>query len=241
MPRLIKILVCVLGMACAVPAGAQPWQQAEELYRQGKFSDALQRYEALLKNAPNDPFLYYNIGNCYFKMGSSGLAAANYYRAFKLAPRDADIRHNLSLALAAGGESLVPSGVPEGLHKAFFYLSYPELKGLFLLALWLCCTLGGIWLVKRRRGKTALSALVILALLGAWTYLRRQQENRPLAVIAALTAEIRSGPGTNFPASANIGQGHLVTVQDQKDAWYEVVVNSQGLKGWIDKTAVERI
>lgn len=242
MPRIIKGMIgLLLAVWISTYAGAQTLGQAEMLYRQGNFSEALQTYETLLKNAPNDPFVYYNIGNCYFKMGSTGLAAANYYRAFKLAPRDEDIRNNLSLALAAAGENLVPGGVPAGLHKAFFYLSYSELEGLFVLVLWLCCTLGGIWLIKRRLAKVTAAALVIAALLGIWTYLRQQTEREPLAVIAAPVAEIRSGPGTNFPASASITQGHLITLEDQKDNWYEVVVKTQGIKGWINKTAVEKI
>jgi uncharacterized protein YraI len=62
-----------------------------------------------------------------------------------------------------------------------------------------------------------------------------------LAVIASPIAEIRSGPGTNFPDSASVAQGHLVTIQDAKDSWYEVVVKSQGIKGWIEQNAVEKI
>lgn len=231
-------LLCLLAASLAF---AQDLKTAEEYYRQGKFSDALQTYENILKNKPNDPFVYYNIGNCYFKMGSTGLAVANYYRAFKLAPRDADIRNNLSLAMAGAGEKLVPGGVPEGLHKAFYWFSYNELKGLTFLALWLFCTLAAVWLVKRRFGRMSVAALGVLCILAGWTYIRWQGEKENLAVIAAPIAEIRSGPGTNFPASASIAQGHLVTVQDAKDAWYEVVVKSQGIKGWVDSGAVEKI
>ena len=59
-----------------------------------------------------------------------------------------------------------------------------------------------------------------------------------MAVIASPVAEIRSGPGTNFPASASLAQGHLITVEDAKDEWYEVIVKSQGLKGWVEKSAL---
>ena len=106
------ILALVISLGAPLFIWAQNADSAEEYYRQGRYSAALGAYEEQLKNAPNSPYLYYNIGNCYFKMGSMGLAAANYYRAFKLAPRDADISNNLSLALNAGGESLVPDGVP---------------------------------------------------------------------------------------------------------------------------------
>lgn len=234
---LIACLLLVAGSALA--QNALP--QAEEAYRQGKFSNALGMYEEELKNRPNDPYLYYNIGNCYFKMGSKGLAAANYYRAFKLAPRDADIRHNLSLALAAGGEKFIPAGMPAVLHQAFFSLSYNELKGLFFLLLWLCCTLGSIWLVKRKWGRVLVLCAITFILCGGWLWWRHALETEPLAVVAAPSAEIRSGPGTNFPASANAAQGHLLLVVDEKDSWYEVIVKSQSLKGWVEKSAIERI
>ncbi len=239
--KLSFLLTCFLLLAAGTASAQTAMVQAEDAYRQGKFSSALGLYEETLKNRPNDPFLYYNIGNCYFKMGSKGLAAANYYRAFKLAPRDADIRHNLSLALAAGGERLVPAGMPAALHQAFFALSYNELKGLFFLLLWLCCTLGSVWLVKRKFGRVLALGIITFALCGGWLWWRHTLEIEPLAVVAAPSAEIRSGPGTNFPASASAAQGHLLLVVDEKDSWFEVIVKSQGLKGWVEKTAVETI
>lgn len=239
--RKLSLLLAGLLLLAAHTAPAQNMEQAEASYRLGKFSAALALYEEELKNRPNDPFVYYNIGNCYFKMGSRGLAAANYYRAFKLAPRDADIRHNLSLALSSGGERLVPAGMPVALHKAFFALSYNEIKGLFFLLLWLCCTLGSVWLVKRKFGRVLILAAITFVLCGGWMWWRNALETQPLAVVAAPSAEIRSGPGTNFPASANAAQGHLLLVLDEKDSWYNVVVKSQGLKGWVEKSAVEKI
>lgn len=242
MKRLSGMILSFFFLFCAAHTQAQnALGKAEELYRQGKFSAALSLYEAELKTHPNDPFVYYNIGNCYFKMGSKGLAAANYFRAFRLDPRDGDIRHNLSLALSAGGERLVPSGMPAVLHRAFFSLSYNELKGLAFLFFWLCCTLGSIWLIKRKFGRVLFAAVMLFALCAGWTAWRRAVETQPLAVVASPAAEIRSGPGTNFPASANVAQGHLLLVQDEKDSWYEVIVKSQGLKGWVEKNAVEKI
>lgn len=239
MKRLI-LTVCICVMV-SLAYGQSTLQSAETLYRQGKFSAALQEYETALKNYPNDPFLYYNIGNCYFKMGSRGLAVANYYRAFRLAPRDKDIRHNLALTLEMSGEKLVPSGVPVILHKAFFSLSNEELKGLVYVLFWLFCV-GVVICLLRRKWSVITTVLCISWLVSAgWLYFRTQLDKENHAVIAVPVAEIRSGPGTNFPASANIGQGHLVTILDDKDSWYEVTVLSQGLKGWLDKNALERI
>ena len=209
-----KYFLSLLLPILCVPLLAASLQQAEQSYREGRFAAALGAYEDLLGDYPNDPYLYYNIGNCYFKMGSKGLAVANYYRAFRLAPRDADIRHNLALALADGGERLVPQGVPEILHSAFFWLTAAELKGTLYIVWWLFCLVTIFWLFKHKYGKVVLVVAGLLIVIAAWYGLRYQVDNMPLAVVASPVAELRSGPGANFPASANISQGHLLLLQD---------------------------
>lgn len=237
---------CLLALGCAVwlfiPLCAQQTQDSiEHLYRQGRFADALLAYEQELKNYPNDPFLYYNIGNAYFKMGSTGLAVANYYRAYRLLPRDRDIRHNLALALASCGEQLVPADIPAAVYNAFFYLSYNELKGLTFVLFWLTSLVGFIWLTRRRGFKVFAVVGIALLVCATWLYARHQLESKPLAVVAAPSTEIRSGPGTNFPANATAAQGHLLTILDKKDRWYEVVLDSQSVKGWVESNAIEKI
>lgn len=235
------ILALVISMGAPLFIWAQNADSAEEYYRQGRYSAALGAYEEQLKNDPNSPYLYYNIGNCYFKMGSTGLAVANYYRAFRLDPRDEDIRHNLNLALESAGEKLVPGGVPEVLHKVYFYFSAAELKGLSVLALGVFSLLACIWLLKRRLGRTTLVMLAVWVVIAAWAGSVKRLEQENWAVVAVPAAELRSGPGMNFPVSANLSQGHLVVVQDTRNAWQEVVVKSQGLQGWMPADSLEKI
>lgn len=239
--RKIIALIVLIGTLAGAGWAQQAASQAEQYYTQGKFSAALNLYEDELKNNPNNPYVYYNIGNCYFKMGSTGLAVANYYRAFRLDPRDADIRHNLSLALESAGEHLVARGMPQILHQLFFILSYNELKGVVMLCLGVSSLLLCIGIIKHRLGKMVWIALAALAISGGWLYLRRGQEKLPLAVVASPTAELRSGPGTNFPASANLTHGHLVILQDSRNNWDEVIVKTQGIQGWIKSDSLEKI
>ena len=236
-----KYYLFLLLLFMCFSAFAADLQQAEQAYRQNHFATALGEYENLLQTYPNDPYLYYNIGNCYFKMGSRGLAVANYYRAFRLAPRENDLRHNLSLALADSGERLVPQGVPEILHIAFFWLTIVELKGILYISWWLVCLAAIAWLFRRKGGKLTIVAGCLLFCAMIWYGLRWQAENADLAVVAAPVAELRSGPGTNFPASANIPQGHLLVLQDSRDNWLEVIVKSQGIKGWMNAADLEKI
>ena len=238
--QLLLLGILLSSFVCWTYAQAD-LSEAEQLYRDGRFAEALGSYEKELKLYPNDPFLYYNIGNAYFKMGSNGLAVANYYRAYRLLPRDKDIRHNLALALASSGEQLVPADIPAVAYQAFFCLSYDELKGLTYALFWLLALVGWVWLVKRKAGKVAVVLLVLFGISATWLYARHSLQTRTLAVVAAPSAEIRSGPGTNFPANATAAQGHLLDIVDKKDQWYEVIVNSQSIKGWVESSAIEKI
>ena len=241
MIKKLALSVVIFTALALTPFAQTTPNEAEELFRAGKFANALTIYENQLKNTPNDPYIYYNIGNCYFKMGSIGLAVANYYRAFKLNPRDADIRHNLDLALRSGGSQLVPAGVPHALHKMFFYFSQEELQGVTYALFWLFCLVGGIFLISRKGKRIAVVCAGLLLISAIWMFWRKPLDNEALAVVATPIAEVRSGPGTNFPPSATIAQGHLVIVEDEKDNWYEVIIKAQGLKGWVAKDAIKNI
>ena len=244
MKRLIYLPFLFIGLLFITtsPLNAQTNdQRAESFYRAGQYAQALSLYEQDLKIYPNNPYLYYNIGNCYFKMGSKGLAAAYYYRAFKLKPQDSDIRHNLALTLQQSGDSLVPRAMPPALHRAIFALSFAQLKGLLCLAGWLVCLLAGCWLLTRKGATLTIVTGGVFLLVAGWYYIRYSWEQEPLAVVAAPVVELRSGPGSNFPASASVQQGHLVQVLDSKDNWQEVIVRSEGLKGWMEQNALERI
>src|SRR5215217_4594832 len=74
------------------------YQSAGQLYKQKQFAEAAEKYEKILKQGYKSPEVYYNLGNCYFKLDSIGKCILNFERAHQLAPDDEDITHNLQLA-----------------------------------------------------------------------------------------------------------------------------------------------
>ena len=87
----------IVSQAFAQEASLQ-FDQANELYRTGKFDKAVESYEQILHSGYDDPALYYNLGNAYFKLGKFPAAILNYERAKRLAPHDEDVAYNLHLA-----------------------------------------------------------------------------------------------------------------------------------------------
>ena len=61
----------------AAPVGtesAAQYNRAGDLYRQGKFREALDIYERLIKDRTKDPDLYYNASNSAYRLNLTGKA-----------------------------------------------------------------------------------------------------------------------------------------------------------------------
>ncbi|MBI4386180.1 MAG: SH3 domain-containing protein [Elusimicrobia bacterium] len=222
--------------------------RANALYKEGNYQAAAQAYQNLLLERPGSADLHYNLASALFKLGepgSLGRATAGYWRAFRINPRDADIRHNLDFALKRSGESLVPPGIPPALHVTFHSLSGPELLGLQWIGGWLSLLLASVALwraASRVRLRPWLAAALLFWALGAcWWGLRRLNDVPGPGVIAENNAEVRSGPGINFPVTFNAPEGRRVSVLEESGEWLEIGVLKEGLRGWARNKAIEKI
>ncbi|MCZ7672749.1 MAG: tetratricopeptide repeat protein [Chloroflexi bacterium] len=81
-------LALILGLLAVQPSFAQEneMQVANSLYENGRFAEAAQAYEQLVKRSVHDSAVYYNLGNAYFRQDDIGRAIFNYQRAAQLAP-----------------------------------------------------------------------------------------------------------------------------------------------------------
>lgn len=245
MSRRALFLACLLCVPAAAPAqtAAGTPAEAHELYQKGRFEEAAAIYEALAAAEPLEASHHYNLGNARYKTGQLGRATACYLRAFKLAPRDPDIRFNLAFALERAGEALVLPGIPEALHRLVYLLSGEELQGIFWSSWAAFFLLWGLYLLDSRlRLPTALVlAALIAAGSGGWLALRGSLEPPELAVVTLPNAEVRSGPGRNFSASYTLPEGRRVEVLGASGDWVEIGVARDGIKGWIRRDSIERV
>lgn len=217
---------------------------AQKAYNQGDYLQAAQLYTEQLKSTPKpSAALYYNLANSYYKLGLTPRALANYYRAWRLNPRDNDIRHNLIFVLAQTGQYLVPTDVPSVVFNLFFYLSIIELEGLLWLLGWLfVIVLIFVLITDNKKLKKVLFCLGVgVILVGAWYLCRRPFDTKKLAVVNKNQAEVRSGPGQNFPVNLSIPRNHIVQIKDTKNTWTQILIPSEKTQGWVLKEDLEEI
>lgn len=217
---------------------------AQKAYDQGNYLQAAKLYTEQLKSSPKpSAVLYYNLGNSYYKLGLSSRALANYYRAWRLNPRDNEIRHNLAFVLAQNGQNFFPADIPEVIFNLFFYLSIIELEGLLWLLGWLFVIVCILSLITNnkifKKGLICLTAAIVLV--GTWYFFRRPIDTKELAVVKKNQAEVRSGPGGNFPVNLSIPRNHIVQIKDKKDNWTQILIPSEETQGWVLKEDLEEI
>jgi hypothetical protein len=244
MSRFTFLILLFLSPAWAAElSSARP--ENKQLYDSGRFSDAAKAFAEQVKVSPRDAAVLYNLGNAYFKSGRTGLAIASFERAFALDPRDADTRFNLAFALRRAGEEFVPTGIPPAAFWIFTALSERELAGLDWIVAWTFLLMSATWLVSKpsREKLTPLIAttLGLWLVLSLWWMGLRSILPPVKAVITSPQAELRHGPGQNFPVAFTLPEGRRVRVMGASGTWLEVGVLKEGARGWIESSQLERL
>jgi len=247
----MRLLFALTAVLLTIPsAGAYDrglLAEYNDLYKSGDYRAALDGYLEMTVREPGNPYAFYNTGNAWYRLNKPGQATLYYARAFRLLPRDADIRANLDLAMKQSGQALVPEGTPRVLHYLYYLFSDAELKTAAIFFWWLACLLLGLYFLRhglrpRLRGPAAASAALLACSL-LWLGARTASPFNGAAVITAEgSVQLLSGPGDSFKAYASLPEARLIRILDSSDdSYYEIGIPREGIKGWIKKTAAEKI
>lgn len=249
----IKLFLLFLLLFSLSPAHAETvvsGNVAEQLYEAGQYNDALCAYQALVKNGES-PQVYYNMGNCYYRLDSIAQAVLWYERALLLDPSDEEIRYNLDLARSKTVDKIASSD------EAFYQRWWNAFTSLFSVTGWtvagiVCFALALVGLcmfffmhdVAFRKlgfyGAIFLFLGVLLTNVLAWRqYNARQSHDR--AVIMAEYVSCKSSPNEAGKELFQLHEGTTVRVlDDSMNKWLHVSL-SDGKQCWLPSASVERI
>ena len=74
------------------------FEQANALYNNGKYAEAIDKYESILNSDVHSSELYFNLGNANYKLNNIAPSIYYFEKALLLSPNDVDIKNNLSFA-----------------------------------------------------------------------------------------------------------------------------------------------
>jgi tetratricopeptide (TPR) repeat protein len=248
----ISILAWATALAApaiAAPVGMQPvFDEACDLYENSEFGAARERFELLVSRGVINAAVFYNLGNCYYRLGDRGLAVANYRRAQALAPRDPEIQANLELMRSEIGlsDTTAASGLAALLDMPGRTLSAREMKSAGYAAYWLAGLgfLGMLFLRGGLRRRAAYFAAVF-AVLAAVSYslgARTAEGFRDgtSAVVIHAESELMSGPGGAFQELTRLPDGAEIHIRSRSGIWVEARMPT-GEVGWVREQDIEVI
>ena len=243
------LVLLSLFSACCLHAVTKA--DADALYNKEEYQKAAKAYTEILETQGVAAEIYYNLGNCYYKMDNMPLAILNYERAYVLSPGDDDIRNNLTFARGKITDKIVPPS------KMFFVTWWNDfthiqsvnawtIQAVVFFVLSLLSLLVYFLSFNVRIRKVAFTLGIVLLLVVVLDNLAAYSQHSDLkshaaAIIMEPSVSVKSSPSQNSTDLFLIHEGSKVEILDNTmEQWYEIKLE-EGKRGWIPSNTVEVI
>jgi tetratricopeptide (TPR) repeat protein len=218
-------------------------QEANKMYESSEYMLAIDLYKKIEADY-RSPILFYNIGNCYFKIGDLPEAIVYYERSLKYDPENQNTLANLQQANKLITDDI--QAMPQTALSQWWYnftrnksinfwahLSiYFMIAGFLVLLLTILRTPNFI-----RKFSMLVGSLLIIA--GVFTFFlantaKNNIENDNYAIIFTPKVDVMSEPKDDGSRLFVIHDGLKVDIISENNEWYEIQL-ANGAIGWIKK------
>ncbi|MBT3755935.1 MAG: hypothetical protein HOK80_00970 [Candidatus Cloacimonetes bacterium] len=225
-------------------------QDAISSYNDKDYQTALEKFSLLENEGIINADLYYNIGNCYFRINEVGRSILYFKKAIKVRSDHSAARRNLEYALTFTidkQESDDQSVIRSFWLRAFDSISINLLAIITLIIfsiiiMFICLMI----IYYKNREKTVpifITTIFIFLFLVFFiiSILKWQEFNKTdEAVLLSTSAIGYSGPGEDFTRVFTIHEGMIFTIEKSEDNW-SLIKLENGLGGWINKDTYVKI
>ncbi len=226
------------------------FQAGNEMYQQGKYIEAVEKYQSAIETGYTSPELYYNLGNSYYKLGDIGHSILYYEKALKIQPHDPDVAYNLEIAQLQVVDKLAvppPFIFTKLWNSVKNALNISQLGTVTLIIYVLLMVLLMLRLVLRneqvkRFAKIAFIPVLIICIFSTLVFVQRVQEDiyHKYGVILVEKIDIMSSPARDATEVFALHEGLKVRITDESGDFVKIEL-ADGKVGWMKKSALEVI
>jgi tetratricopeptide (TPR) repeat protein len=239
--KALYILIFLLGTV-SIAQNETLFDQGNTLYNEGNYTEAIEKYQAILDGGNHSAELYFNLGNAYYKLNNIAPSIYYYEKALQLAPNDKDILNNITFARNMTID--VVDNIPEiGFSK--FVKTFTNMLsfdtwakisvGLVILfvILFLSYYFSYTSFKKRLAFVSSLVAVVLAcsALSLAFHKYNLDKNDKP-AIVFAKESQIKSEPNLRSTEAFKLHEGTKVQILDTVNNWKKIKL-ADGKTGWI--------
>ncbi len=244
---LFSILVC--GDLFA-QSPDQMMLNANKMYQEGQFENAIQSYKKILSQGYESGPLYFNLGNAYFKTGKLGYAIFNYEKGLKLDPNDDDLIYNLRIANLRTVDKI--SELPklfivswwEGIITSFSITGWSVVVLVFYLILIVSVA---VYLLIRKAQLQKMAfisgslSLAILIMLSVFLFARIGRESSTnYGILITPNYSVKVSPDSKSNDAFVIHEGIKFAIEDQVNDWAKIRL-VDGKVGWVERNSFGQI
>lgn len=250
MKRLLIVILVSSFASSLYPQNNTLFEQATNAYNKGEFKQAIGFYEEILSNEKHSANLYFNLGNCYYKLGEIGPSIYYYEKALLLNPGDSEIKNNLGYAQNMRLDAI--EQMPESAFSRFYNATVAKLS----FDQWSYLAVGFVFLFvlaymayylfqgatrKRFSFVTSLVAIALCALSVGFAYLQYEQSsaNNP-AIVFTREVGVNSEPNDRSEKIFTLHEGTKVNMLEKLGEWQKIKI-ADGQTGWLPESSLRRL
>lgn len=246
----MKNIFYILLLISQVFYAQSGFEKGNNLYQNGKYAEAAEAYESVLKANQESSELYFNLGNCYYKLHQTASAIYNYEKALVLDPNNKQALNNIKFAQKQTIDEI--KVVP----KVGFAKLLRDFTGIYPFDTWAWITIGFAFLflsffvgyyfyqtvtIKRVFfvGMFVILVLLLMSISAAFFEKSHYDNERP-AIVFAEAADVRSEPQNASATIFVLHAGTKVYVDETVGSWKKIEL-TDGTEGWIEGKSIKEV
>lgn len=227
------------------------FEAGNALYEKGQYKEAAQVYENIIKEDKlHSAELYFNLGNCYYKLNQVAPSIYNYEKALVLKPNDPETLNNLKFAKKLTIDEIkeVPkvgfAKLIQNFTSIFDYNTWAKIAvaiGFIFLLSFIGYYFSTATLAKRIYFVGMFILLIALGLsIGAGMSEKNNFDNDRVAIVFSEFSQVRNEPQKSANGIILLHEGAKVYVLESAAGWKKVEL-TDGTQGWIDSSTIKEV
>jgi tetratricopeptide (TPR) repeat protein len=250
MKRLFNILLILITNTLLAQSADSLFVDANKLYQQEKYAEALSFYEQISNSKLESDDLYYNMANAYYKTNQVAPAVYYYEKALLLNPNHTDAIHNLRFAKRMGIDNI--EALPKTLGQkfseniiqkfsyntwAYFAVACSFLFALLFLLYHFSYGSGN----KRFYFISSIISALFIMLAVVFSYANYEYvKNYKTAIVFAQQTAVKSAPTASGEISFELHEGTKIQLLESLDGYKKIKI-ADGKIGWIAEDAIKEL
>lgn len=226
------------------------FDEANTLYSNGKYNEAIEKYDEVVDKGLHSAEIYFNLGNAHYKLNHIAPSIYYYEKALLLSPNDSEIQNNLSFAqnMTIDAIEFVPEiGISRFLRsaiKTFSFDSWAYISVAFVVLfviLFITYYFTSSTNKKRFTFVTSITSAFLTILFLSFAFQRQTMDNKDNpAVVFAQESLVRTDPNLSGEEAFRLHEGTKVRVLDTINNWTEILL-VDGKTGWITSEEIKQL